>query len=162
MEITIKRLEQEKNYIREYTLSNPFSSLLNRFMNEFKNSYVYNTNAIEGNSITEYDTAYIIQSNTFLEGYSAKDNMEVFGSSKAWDYVLEQPDFTIDTILQIHKYILFFDVDHVGVFRNIPVYIGSKQMLPVEMIQESMNRFIDKLAIKKRNIYAYCRNSFNV
>ncbi len=78
-----------------------------RFLDEFKNSYVYHTNAIKGNPVTEYDTAYIIQSNHFLEDYSAKDNMEVLGSSKAWDYVQKQPEYILQTILQIHKLLMW-------------------------------------------------------
>ena len=82
-EITKEILEAEKDFYQNYISEYPNSSLNVLFMEEFKNSYVYNTNAIEGNPITEYDTAYIIKSNTFLEEYSAKDNMEVLGSSKA-------------------------------------------------------------------------------
>lgn len=53
--------------------------------------YIYNTNAIEGSPVTEYDTAFIIQSTSFLENYSAKENMEVLGSSKAGNYIRTLP-----------------------------------------------------------------------
>ena len=144
-EITKQRLEEEKCYLQEYLEKYPTSALMVRFLNEFKNSYIYNTNAIEGNPVTEYDTAYIIQSNHFLEEYSAKDNMEILGSSKAWDYVLKQPEYTLQTILQIHKHILFFDVEHAGVFRQIPVHVGDKQMPAPNIIGESMERLVRKV-----------------
>ena len=131
-EITKQRLEEEKCYLQEYLEKYPTSALMVRFLNEFKNSYVYNTNVIEGNPVTEYDTAYIIQSNHFLEEYSAKDNMEILGSSKAWDYVLKQPEYHLQTVLQIHKHILFFEVEHVGYFvRFQPMWEISKCQTPI-------------------------------
>ena len=148
-EITKQTLEAEKDFYEKYISEYPNSSLKARFMEEFKNSYVYNTNAIEGNPITEYDTAYSIKSNTFLEEYSAKDNMEVLGSSKAWDYIMEKPEISLQTILNIHKHILFFDVKHAGVFRQIPVHVGDKQMLSPENIEESMKMLIDKMEQEK-------------
>lgn len=144
-DITNKRIEYEKNIIIEYIEKYPLSSIISNFFDELKNSYVYNTNAIEGNPVTEYDTAYIIKSNTFLEEYSTKDNMEVLGSSKAWDYVMKKPEITLESILQIHKNILFFDVEHSGIYRNIPVHIGDKQMPAPDSIPNSMERLITKL-----------------
>lgn len=113
-------------YIKNYITLHPNSILINRYYDEFKNTYIYNTNAIEGSPVTEYDTTYIIQSKTFLEEYSAKENMEVLGCSKAWNYIMTLPELTIKTIQKIHKYLLFFDVDHAGVYRNIPVHVSDK------------------------------------
>ena len=148
-EITKQTLEAEKDFYQNYISEYPNSSLNVLFMEELKNSYVYNTNAIEGNPITEYDTAYIIKSNTFLEEYSVKDNMEVLGSSKAWDYVMQKPEISLQTILNIHKHILFFDVEYAGVFRQIPVHVGDKQMLSSENTEESMKMLIDQMGQEK-------------
>ena len=51
--------------------------------------------------------------------------------------------------LDIHKHILFFDVNHAGVFRQIPVHVGDKQMLSPENIEESMKMLIDKMEQEK-------------
>lgn len=140
--ITLQGLADEKAFIREYLSQHPNSALISRYFDEFRNAYVFHTNAIEGNPITEYDTAYILKSNEFLEGYSARDNMEVLGSSRAWDYVLTQPELSLDTIQMIHKNILFFDVEHAGVYRKVPVHVGDKQMLPPEEIAEEMESLL--------------------
>ena len=112
----------------------PDSAVVKRWYDEFKVSFVYNTNAIEGNPITHGDTAYIINSNSFLENYSATRNMEVIGSAKAYDYISKLPEMTADTLLNIHKRVLFFDEVNAGVFRKTPVYIGDKQMPDAESI----------------------------
>lgn len=143
-EITIENLENEKLSIMKYFSEHPSSALVSRYFDEFKDTYIYNTNAIEGNPITEYDTAYILKSNTFMEGYSAKDNMEVLGSAKAWNYILTQPDISLKAILTIHKNVLFFDVEHAGVYRKISVHVGDKQMLTSNEIEEEMKTLLDE------------------
>lgn len=141
-EITYDKLYSDRDFIRKYIEEHPYSAVIKRYFDEFKSSYVFNTNSIEGNPVTEYDTAYIIKSNSFLEDYSAKDNMEVLGSSMAWDYIADLPEISLQTILNIHKNILFFDVDHAGIFRKIPVHIGNTQMPEPESILDSMEDLI--------------------
>lgn len=138
-DITLGTLSDHRKLFSEYLELHPHSAVVERYFDQFKASYVFNTNAIEGNPVTEYDTAYIIKSNSFLDDYTAAENMEVFGSSMAWDYIATLPEITIDTITHIHKNILFFDVDHAGVYRKIPVHVGNIQMLPHEDIPTAMN-----------------------
>lgn len=164
----IQDMADKKTFIMKYMSENPCSALIHRYFDEFRNTYIYNTNAIEGNPVTEYDTAYILKSNTFLEGYSAKDNMEVLGSSRAWDYVLTRPELSTGTVKKIHRQILFFDTDHAGVYRNVPVHLGDKQMPEPENINEAMedllkigydqNEFFEAIAeihIKFENIHPF-------
>jgi Fic family protein len=118
------------------TANRPHSAVVTRYFDDFRSSYVYNTNAIEGNPVTHNDTAFIIRSNTFLENYTATQNMEVIGSNKAWDYVLTLPLLSFETVFGIHKRILFFDEENAGVFRKSPVYVGEKQMPEAGRIPE--------------------------
>jgi Fic family protein len=110
------------------------SAVVTRYFDDFCASFIYNSNAIEGNPITENDTAFIISSGRFLENYSAKDNMEVVGSGKAWNYVLTLPPLNITTLLNIHKRVLFFDPESAGTFRKSSVHVGGKQMPDVSSI----------------------------
>ena len=120
------------------TQSRPHSAVVTRHFDEFRASYIYNTNAIEGNPITHDDTAFIINSNSFLENYSTKHSMEVIGSNKAWDYVLSMPPAARETILNIHRRVLFFDEENAGMFRKSPVHVGEKQMPGSERIEENV------------------------
>ncbi len=145
--ININALEQKKNLVSKY-LKKDKNKLLNKiFMEEFMYKYIYNTNSIEGNNVTEYDTEHIIKTSTFLEEYTAKDNMEVFGTYKAWQYINTLPEINIETVKMIHKYILFYEPNHAGVFRNVPVHISGKQILTSVFIAEKMDnllRYTDK------------------
>jgi Fic family protein len=120
------------------TQNRPYSAVVKRYFDEFRVSFIYNTNAIEGNPITHDDTAFILSSGTFLEKYTATSNMEVLGGNKAWDYILSMPPVTLETLMGIHKRILFFDAENAGVFRKSQVHIGDKQMPGPEYIQEGI------------------------
>ena len=126
------------------TRERPHSAVVTRHFDDFRSSYIYNTNAIEGNPITHDDTAFIISGNCFLEQYSATRNMEVIGSNKAWDYVLSLPLLTKETILNIHRRILFFDEENAGIFRNSPVHIGEKQMAESDHIEDDVAALIEQ------------------
>jgi len=128
---------------RNLLADRPHSAVVTRHFDDFRLSYVYNTNAIEGNPITHNDTAYIIQSNSFLENYSATHNMEVIGSNKAWDYVLKMPDMTKETMFDIHKRVLFFDEENAGTFRRTPVFVGEKQMPEAERLDDGVNTLLE-------------------
>ena len=128
----------------------PHSSVVKRHFDEFRASYVYNTNAIEGNPVTHNDTAYIIGSGNFLENYSATHNMEVLGSNKAWDYTLTMPPLARESILNIHRRILFFDNDNAGIFRKTQVHIGDKQMPEPEYIEENI---VSLLLINESDVF---------
>ena len=128
-------LSGEYDYL---TQSRPHSAVVTRYFEEFRASYIYNTNAIEGNPITLDDTAFIINSNSFLENYSTTHNMEVVGSNKAWDYILSIPPVTRETILNIHRRVLFFDAENAGIFRNSLVHVGEKRMPSPELIEENI------------------------
>ena len=140
--ITSEKLKELKKQIEAYISENRNSALVSRYFDETKTGFIYNTNAIEGNPVTEYDTAYIIKSNTFLEKYSAKDNMEVIGTAKAWDYIMTLPEISVNTIKTINKNILFFDVDHAGEYRKISVHVRDKQMYEPEDIAEAVERLV--------------------
>ncbi|MCL2436858.1 MAG: Fic family protein [Clostridiales bacterium] len=132
-----------RNEYKELVSERPYSAVVTRYFDDFRSSYIYHTNAIEGNPITHNDTAYIINSNTFLENYSAIHNMEVIGSNKAWDYVLALPNMAKETILDIHKRVLFFDEENAGVFRKTPVFVGAKQMPEAERIDDGIHMLFE-------------------
>ncbi len=144
-EINSDVLQKLKMRYEDSLKENQHSSFIKVFNDKFRSEYIYNTNAIEGNKISEYDTAFIINSQTFLSEYSAKDNMEVLGSNNAWNYVLSKPEVSTYTLKQIHKRILFFDVENAGVFRNIPIYVGDKKMLNEDLIEEAISKLLKPL-----------------
>ncbi|MCL1858299.1 MAG: Fic family protein [Oscillospiraceae bacterium] len=138
-DITFEKLrELQKEYIK--LIENyQNDSRIKRFYDDFTYAFVYDSNAIEGNPVTEADTYTILASDSFMEKYSQKDNQEVVSLYKGFRYILTKPNLTIETLLNIHKYVLYFDPDNAGIYRKSAVHIGDKNMLPFEYISDKIN-----------------------
>lgn len=139
-EISTEVLYDLKDEYAALVKARPFSSVIKRYFDDFRISYIYNTNAIEGSPITHTDTAFIVNSGAFLESYTALQNMEVLGGNKAWDYILTLPALTWETATEIHRRILFFDEENAGKIRKVPVHVGDKQMPEGEVIKEGLKK----------------------
>ena len=127
-------------------------SRIKRFYDEFAFSFVYDSNAIEGNPVTEADTYVILSSDSFLEKYSQKDNQEVISLYKGFKYILTKPPLTVETLLNAHKYVLYFDPDNAGAYRTIPVHIVDKNMLPFEKISADTDELFTDINTKNSDI----------
>ena len=128
----------------------PYSAVVKRYSDEFKSSFIYNANALEGSPLTHNDTDYIIKSNSFLENYTATQNMEVLGCSRAFDYILTLPEISPETMLRIHKHIIFFDDGNAGTYRKTPVHVGDKQMPDADVIHDGVRTLF---AINKPDVF---------
>ena len=66
----------------------PFSAAeLRRMRDEFAVEYTYNSNAIEGNTLTLRETALVLEGLT-IDKKPLKDHLEAVGHKEAFDYVL--------------------------------------------------------------------------
>jgi len=84
---------------------------LNRFEKEeffkhLKITWVYNSNAIEGNSLNYGETQFVVENGLTIKGKPLKDHNEVIGHAKAIDLIytlLEKDILTPDDIFLLHK-----------------------------------------------------------
>jgi fic family protein len=111
------------------------SGELLRLHEEFAVEYTYNSNAIEGNTLTLRETALVLRGITVARK-PLKDHLEVVGHKEAFDFVCglvaEQPPLTESVIKQIHSLVLADRREDRGVYRRIPVRIAGAQHEPVQ------------------------------
>jgi Fic family protein len=107
---------------------------LERLREEFTIEFTYNSNAIEGNTLSLQETALVLQGVT-IDRKPLKDHLEAVGHRDAFHYVqdlVSQGKALNDwEIRQIHSLVLIDRPEDRGVYRRIPVRIaGSAQELP--------------------------------
>lgn len=121
----------------------------------------YNSNAIEGNTLTLAETKLVIENGITIEGKPLKDHLEALNHYQAYEYVkvlLEKKEQGIDPekhltekdIFEIHRIILTrIDDNYAGRYRDVPVRItGSNSILPNYMkVPELMKEFIEYLRV---------------
>lgn len=83
---------------------------------ELKVQWTYNSNSIEGNTISEGDTAFIIEYGLTVKGKSVREHNEVLGHSRAIDIIYSYLDSDILTLQNV------FDL-HTSIQTNIVIDI---------------------------------------
>ena len=126
----------------------PFSAAeLRRMRDEFAVEYTYNSNAIEGNTLTLRETALVLEGLT-IDKKPLKDHLEAVGHKEAFDYVLslvqEQAPVSERVIKEIHSLVLMDRPEERGRWRRIPVRILGAANTPPEpvTIPELMERLV--------------------
>lgn len=119
---------------------------LKRLREEFMIENTYNSNAIEGNTLTLRETALILQEGVTIAQKPIKEHLEAIGHKDAFEYVVTLADthspLTERVIKDIHSLILVNDAINKGVYRSVPVRIlGANHtppqpyLVPVQMEQ---------------------------
>ena len=118
-----------------------------RLNEEFIVEYTYNSNAIEGNTLTLRETDLVLKGLT-IDKKPLKDHMEVIGHKEAFDYIRELVKNNIplseNIIKKIHFLVLADKKDDRGVYRRIPVCIMGAAHEPVQpyLIQPKMEQLL--------------------
>lgn len=128
-----------------------------RFREEFVVEYTYNSNAIEGNTLTLRETDLVLRGLT-IDQKPLKDHMEAVGHKEAFDYVSElvKDNVTISEsiIKQIHYLVLADKKEDRGVYRRVPVRIMGAQHEPVQpyLIESKMEQLLHDFADNTEHI----------
>jgi len=75
-------------------------------LQQLKVMWTYNSNAIEGNTLSEGDTSFIIENGLTVQGKSLAEHNQVIGHMKALDLIyaiLEKDTITEDDLFLLHK-----------------------------------------------------------
>ncbi len=118
-----------------------------RLNEEFAVEYTYNSNAIEGNTLTLRVTDLVLKGLT-IDKKPLKDHLEVIGHKEAFDFVRElvekEADLNENVIKQIHYLVLSDKIQDRGVYRRVPVKIMGATNEPVQpyLIEPKMNELM--------------------
>ena len=118
-----------------------------RLNEEFVVEYTYNSNAIEGNTLTLRETDLVLRGLT-IDQKPLKDHMEAVGHKEAFEYVSELVKDNVpiseNVIKQIHFLVLADKKDDRGVYRRVPVRIMGAQHEPVQpyLIEPKMEQLL--------------------
>lgn len=128
-----------------------------RLNEEFIVEYTYNSNAIEGNTLTLRETDLVLRGLT-IDRKPLKDHMEAVGHKEAFDFVRELVKDNVPIsegiIKQIHCLVLADKREDRGVYRRIPVRIIGAQHEPVQpyLIEPKMEQLLYDFAASTEHI----------
>ena len=144
-ESLLERIDRKK---KELDAKRPLTEgEVERLTEEFVVEYTYNSNAIEGNTLTLRETDMVLRGLTIAQK-PLKDHMEAVGHKEAFDYVLDlvkdREPLSERVIKQIHYLVLADKKQDRGVYRKVPVRIMGAKHEPVQpyMIQPKMEELL--------------------
>lgn len=124
----LKKIKENFKKLPKQTLENRYESFISKF--------TYDSNAIEGNTLTLQETSYILFEQRTPKGKSLREINEVLNHKKAFDYILKyKKDITKYFICDIQKKVventLRKDLENqIGTYRELQVYIRGAEIIP--------------------------------
>lgn len=113
--------------------------------------YTYESNRIEGNTLTLQETELVVNKGVTISGKSMREHLEAINHAEAIDYIKEfaKSDIEISerTIKEIHALVLHgINRENAGCYRTVPVLISGSRHIPPQpyLIGKQMEDFILK------------------
>lgn len=128
-----------------------------RLTEDFLTEYTYNSNAIEGNTLTLRETDMVLRGLT-IDKKSLREHLEVIGHKEAFDYVRQlvrnNVPLSEKVIKDIHYLVLADKKDDRGVYRRVPVRIMGAAHDPVQpyLIEPRMEQLLHEYGMSDEDI----------
>lgn len=126
--------------------------LVKKLWEQMQIEFTYNSNAIEGNTLTLRETQLVIQEGITIRGKSLREHLEARNHPDAVNYVekLAQKQTTIkqDDILKVHALLMRgIDDQNAGKYRNGQVRVAGATFMPPppSKIQSMINELLQTL-----------------
>jgi len=142
-------IDEKKNIIDSHR---PFSQNMTRQLRDkLIIEWTYNSNAIEGNTLTLSETKVVLENGITIKGKPLKDHLEIINHKEAIEYIEDLVSKNVKLseydIRSVHYLILKkIDSTNASKYRNENVFIsGAKHVPPVYMnVPYEMQKLIDQ------------------
>ena len=149
----LKKIERLKSWLDSFRPLSPI--IVAELKKLYDVQFTYNSNAIEGNTLTQSETELVLTTGITVGGKTLQEHLEVIGHKDAIDYIetLAQQDTRINEwkIKQIHNLILRTIVpEEAGKYRQLDVKAaGTNYLYPAHyLLPQLMTDFVEWLNSK--------------
>ncbi|HAR19623.1 MAG TPA: DNA-binding protein [Cytophagales bacterium] len=133
---------------------------LQKMKGYFAIKYTYDSNRIEGNTLTLQETQLVVNEGVTIGGKSMREHLEAINHSEAVDFVADmlvgKEDISQRNLLEIHRLVLkSIDNENAGKYRNVPVRISGSEHMPPQpfLIEKMMEDFFIYYERQKRVLH---------
>jgi Fic family protein len=152
----IKKLSLIKNTYSKL----PKSTFENRY-ETFLAQFTYDSNAIEGNTLTLQETSFILFEQRTPKGKSIREINEVLNHKEAFDYILQHDeDISKKLICEVQKIVvkgtLRKDLEsQIGKYRLVQVYVRGSNFIPPSPIlaKKEMRNLLRWYSLNKQKLH---------
>jgi Fic family protein len=134
---------------KQWKEQKPLNALqLEKLLAYFDVNYTYDSNRIEGNTLTLQETHLVINEGITIGGKSMREHLEAINHHEAIDFIRGMVNGTDDlskrNLLDIHRLVLkSIDNENAGVYRKVNVRISGSEHIPPDalVISEQMDDY---------------------
>jgi Fic family protein len=128
-----------------------------RLSEDFMIDYTYNSNAIEGSTLTLEETALVLKEGVTVGGKPLKHHLEAIGHRDAYYYVEDlvknKAPVSERVIKDIHSLVLMDKQMDKGVYRSVPVRVGAFHPCQPFEVPVQMERLMIDYAGKMQELH---------
>lgn len=154
---TFDRLYEKKSLLHD---ARPLPQIaLQKIKEALSIEWTYNSNSIEGNTLTLRETQMVLQDGITIKGKSLREHFEAKNHEFALQHIykLVARDYVINAkdILDIHAYVLrSIEDDYAGRLRNAGVRISGANFVPpnAQKVPDLLDELIDFVAENPQNL----------
>ncbi len=151
-------LEQIEEYKKQLSAMRPLTPAEAEALREvFLVEHTYNSNAIEGNTLTLKETSLVLQGIT-IDQKPLKDHLEVVGYKEAFEYMehlaKKRDKLSVNDICNIHYLVLSHRQEDRGRFRRVPVRIAGALTEPVQpyLIKPLLQELLEEMSTQNNQL----------
>jgi Fic family protein/DNA-binding XRE family transcriptional regulator len=156
-----KKLDAIDELQQEWNKKRPLDKThLAKLKEYFNIKYTFNSNQIEGNTLTLQETHLVIHEGITVDGKSMREHLEAVNHSEAIDFLIkivqEKTPLDLRLVKNLHQLVLkSIDSPNAGVWRNVPVMISGSEHKPPQpyMLDKLMEDYIVHYNRQKNNMH---------
>jgi len=128
---------------------------LEKMRDYFNTSYTFESNRIEGNTLTLQETALVVNEGITISGKTMTEHLEAINHAEAADFIIdlihEKAMLDKRSLMELHGLILRgIDRHNAGRYRQVPVRIGGSSHVPPQPYL--LDKLMEDYFINYRNI----------
>jgi len=130
---------------------------LRRFRENFMVAYTYDSNAIEGSTLTLSETALVLLEGLTINKKPLRDHLDAIGHKDAFNYIVAKSKdvepLTERTIKEIHALVFMADSINKGKYREVDIKIMGALDTPPSafLVQEKLSQLLDSYNADERH-----------
>lgn len=146
---------------KEWLAKKPLEGIQLQKMREYFNiKYTYDSNRIEGNTLSLQETQLVVNKGFTISGKSMKEHLEAINHAEAIDFMADmvsgKEEINKRSLLDIHRLVLkSIDTENAGKYRSVPVMISGSEHIPPQpyLVDKMMDDYFSHYERQKRKMH---------
>lgn len=159
---SIQRLIDEIDVLKvRWDACRPMDGIALEKMHEYYSiKYTYDSNRIEGNTLTMQETFLVVKEGLTIGGKTMTEHLEAVNHFEAIDFIVDlvkENEFLTEHVLKQIHYLILKSIDkaNAGVYRKLPVFISGSSHVPPQpyLIARQMEEVFEYYESNKNKVH---------